>query len=108
GPRRLVTVRGLDRWDAKSDDGKESKAAEGKGVVYKPLDVLADYAASPSDTTTLLLLADKLDNRRRLVSVAKKDGFLVVCASLPRYALPGWIQKRAREHGHAVSAGAAE
>lgn len=108
GPRRLVTVRGLDRWDAKSDDGKESRAAEGKGVVYKPLDVLADYAAAPSDTTTLLLLADKLDNRRRLVSVAKKDGFLVVCASLARYALPGWIQKRAREHGHAVSAGAAE
>lgn len=107
GPRRLVTVRGLDRWDAKSDDGKESKA-EAKGVVYKPLDVLADYTAAPSDTTTLLLIADKLDNRRRLVTAAKRDGFLVVCASLPRYALAGWIQSRVRGHGHSVSAGAAE
>lgn len=108
GPRRLVTVRGLERWDAKADDGKSSKASEGKGVVYKPLDVLADYAAAPSDTTTLLLIADKLDNRRRVVTAAKKDGFLVVCASPPRHALPGWIRQRAREHGHVASAAAAE
>jgi DNA polymerase-3 subunit delta len=107
GPRRLVLVRGLDRWDAKND-AAPSKAAESKGVVHKPLDQLADYAAAPSDTTTLLLLADKLDNRRRLVTAAKKDGFLVVCQSPPRNALPGWIRQRAREDGHAIGAEAAE
>ncbi len=103
GPRRLVTVRSVERWDNKQDaDAQESK------VVHKPLDQLADYAAVAVDSTTLLLIADKLDNRRRLISVAKKEGFLVVCASPPRNVLPGWVQKLAREHGHVLTSGAAE
>src|SRR6185436_12878049 len=39
---------------------------------------------------------------------AKKEGFLVVCASLPPHALPGWLRQRAREHGHALGSEAAE
>lgn len=104
GPRRLVVVRDLERWEGKADEDAE----EARGVVHKPLDQLAEYAAAPSDRTTLLLLADKLDNRRRLVNVARKDGFLVVCAALARGMLPGWIRDRAREHGHKVSARAAD
>jgi DNA polymerase-3 subunit delta len=107
GPRRLVVVRDLERWEAKGDEDADS-GTEAKGVVHKPLDQLADYAAAPSDRTTLLLLADKLDNRRRLVNVARKDGFLVLCAPLVRGMLPGWIRDRAREHGHKVSARAAD
>lgn len=107
GPRRLVVVRDLERWEGKGDDDGE-EAAEAKGVVHKPLDQLAEYAAAPSDRTTLLLLADKLDNRRRLVNVARKDGFLVVCAPLARGMLPGWIRERAREQGHKVSSRAAD
>jgi DNA polymerase III subunit delta len=120
GPRRLVIVRDLERWEGKGDDdaageghasggnGSETKGSEAKGIVHKPLDQLAEYAAAPSDRTTLLLLADKLDNRRRLVNLARKEGFLVVCASLARGVLPGWIRDRAREQGHAVSARAAD
>jgi DNA polymerase III subunit delta len=104
GPRRLVVVRGLERWDAKS----ESESEESASSTTKPLDVLADYAAAPSDRTTLLLVADKIDNRRRLVTAAKKDGCLVLCASLPAYELPGWVRQRAREGGHAMSPRAAE
>jgi DNA polymerase-3 subunit delta len=109
GPRRLVVVRDLERWEAKADDddGSDGKA-EAKGVVHKPLDQLAEYAAAPSDRTTLLLLADKLDNRRRLVNLARKDGFLVVCASLPRAMLAGWVRDRVREHGHSMSVRAAD
>jgi DNA polymerase III subunit delta len=103
GVRRLVTVRGLERWD--KGDAEEK---EGKGVVHKPLDQLAEYAVGAPDTTTLLLLADKLDNRRRLVALAKKEGFLVACSSLPMHALPAWVQKRAREHGHTLGAAAAQ
>jgi DNA polymerase-3 subunit delta len=104
GPRRLVTLRSLERWDNKSD----AEAKEAKGVVHKPLDQLADYAASAVDTTTLLLIAEKIDNRRRLITVARKEGFLVVCASPPRNVLPGWVRQRAREHGHAMTPQAAE
>ena len=60
-----------------------------RAVETAPLDQLAEYASGAPDTTTLLLLADKLDNRRRLVATAKREGFLVVCASLPPHALPG-------------------
>lgn len=102
GVRRLVTVRSLERWD--KGDAEEAPT----GVVHKPLDQLAEYAIGAPDTTTLLLLADKLDNRRRLVSTAKKEGFLVVCASLPPHALPAWLRQRAREHGHALGPNAAE
>jgi DNA polymerase-3 subunit delta len=103
GVRRLVTVRGLERWDKGDAEEKEAK-----GIAHKPLDQLADYAALAPATTTLLLIADKLDNRRRLVAIAKRDGFLVVCASLPAHMLPAWVRQRARERGHALGANAAE
>ncbi len=103
GVRRLVTVRGVERWDKGDAEDKEAK-----GVVHKPLDQLAEYALGAPDTTTLLLIADKLDNRRRLVATAKKEGFLVVCAGLPQHAVPGWIRQRAREHGHGLGPNAAE
>jgi DNA polymerase-3 subunit delta len=102
GVRRLVTVRSLERWDKGDADDKEAK-----GVVQKPLDQLADYAANAPPSTTLLLIADKLDNRRRLMASAKRDGFLVVCAPLPASALGGWVQQRARQHGHPLGSGAA-
>lgn len=104
GVRRLVTVRSLERWDKGDAEDDDSQAR----VLHKPLDQLAEYAASAPDTTTLLLLADKLDNRRRLVATAKKEGFLVVCASLPPHALPAWLRQRAREQGHVLGANAAE
>jgi DNA polymerase-3 subunit delta len=107
GPRRLVVVRDLERWEGKGDDEEDGKS-EAKGVVHKPLDQLAEYAAAPSDRTTLLLLADKLDNRRRLVNQARKDGFLVVCAALPRALLAGWVRGRVKQQGHAISARAAD
>ncbi|HVZ36121.1 MAG TPA: DNA polymerase III subunit delta, partial [Polyangiaceae bacterium] len=106
GPRRLVVVRDLERWEGKGEDEEDGKG-EARGVVHKPLDQLAEYAAAPSDRTTLLLLADKLDNRRRLVNQARKEGFLVVCAALPRAMLAGWVRDRAKQQGHAISARAA-
>lgn len=102
GARRLVIVRSLERWDKGDAEDKEAK-----GVVQKPLDLLADYVGNPPPTTTLLLLAEKLDNRRRLVSIAKRDGFLVQCAPLPVAALGGWLQQRARQQGHPLGSGAA-
>lgn len=107
GPRRLVILRSLERWDAKAD-AEPAAAENAKGVVYKPLDQLADYVAAPVDTTTLLLVADKLDTRRRLVTLAKKAGFLISCESLPRHALPAWIQRSAKRAGHDIAPRAAE
>lgn len=95
---RVVLVRGVERWDA----------GEGGDGDTSPLDRLAEYAKSPVDSTCLVLVAQKLDGRRKLVSLAKKEGFLVDCASLDRKRLPGWIRARAKAKGHALEADVAE
>lgn len=92
--RRFVLIRQLERWD-----GKESKQ---KGV--SALDRLADYAVAPSETTVLVATATKLDKRRRLFTLAKKQGFLVTCDPLGAHELPRWVRDRAKALGHTISA----
>lgn len=102
--RRLVLVRSVERWEGKAtgDDAEaDSKPASSKGGA-SPLDRLAEYAASPSPTTTLLLVASKLDSRRKIMTAAKKNDFLVSCEPLARGALPGWIVREAKMRGHLI------
>lgn len=87
--RRWVLVRSVERWES---------GAEGKGKV-SPLDRLADYVKAPSASSTLVLVATKLDNRRRLVTAAKADGCVVECDALPPKRLPSWIEREVRERG---------
>jgi DNA polymerase-3 subunit delta len=97
-PRRFVLVRSAERWDgAAGDDEGSSKR------VTAPLDVLAEYADNPIDSTCLVISASKLDGRRKLSALAKKRGFLVSCEPLDRASLVPWIEARFRERGHAVS-----
>jgi DNA polymerase-3 subunit delta len=101
-PKRFVLVRGIDRWDAasggeSSDDGK-----------IAPLDTLAAYAAEPIDSTCVVMTADKLDGRRKLSALAKKQGFVVACDVLDARALPEWIIDRAQIKGHAIDRDVAE
>ncbi|HEY6559235.1 MAG TPA: DNA polymerase III subunit delta [Polyangiaceae bacterium] len=96
-PRRLVLVRALERWEGRGESGK------GKGSSSDALDVLAEYAKHPSETTTLLLVASKLDNRRKLVTLAKSEGWLVQCDPLPRGELPLFIERRARVLGNPLA-----
>ncbi|MCW5833155.1 MAG: DNA polymerase III subunit delta [Labilithrix sp.] len=98
--RRVVLVRGLERWDASSADASASGDDDGKAL--PPLDRLAEYAKEPVDTTCLVLVAQKLDGRRKLVTLAKKAGFLVDCATVDGRRLPGWIKQRAEAKGHAI------
>jgi DNA polymerase-3 subunit delta len=100
--RRLVVVRSVERWEPKGEGKPESKART------SPLDRLAEYAAAPSPTTTLVLVAGKLDARRRLVVAAKKEGFAVDCEAPSRGALPSWLVRRAKERGKTLSLGVAE
>jgi DNA polymerase-3 subunit delta len=103
--RRLVMVRGLERWEKKDGDGGDDDApSPKKAKELAPLDALAEYAKAPSDSTVLVLLAVKLHGQRRLVTGAKKGGYLVTCEPLSRRALPGWIEATAREKGHAIDA----
>jgi DNA polymerase-3 subunit delta len=96
--RRFVVVRALERWEGKTGDDTR----------LSPFDRLAEYAEKPISSTCLVLSAGKLDNRRRLAAMAKKAGFLVNCELLDRRALKGWIEKAAKDRGHALEPGVAE
>ncbi len=103
--RRLVILRGAERLDKGGDD--EAPSAK-KGVRVSPLDRLADYVAAPADTGCLLIVGAKLDARRRVVTLAKKQGFFVECAPLRNAALPGFVRDEAKRRGHAIASDVAE
>lgn len=95
-PRRFVLVRGAERWDAAEAD-KTS-----------PFDSLAEYAAAPVETTCMVLVASKLDGRRKLAQAARKQGWTVACEPLDARSLPGWIVERCESKGHAIESEVAE
>jgi DNA polymerase-3 subunit delta len=99
-PRRFVLVRSVERWD-RGDEDADVRAET-------PLDVLADYAKKPIDSTCLVLVADKLDKRRRLAALARKEGFLVECDALPDEQLGSFVSEQCRERGHAIDDAVAE
>jgi DNA polymerase-3 subunit delta len=88
-PRRFVLIRGAERWDA-----GESQIS--------PFERLTEYAATPVDTTCLVVVASKLDGRRKFAGLARKQGFLVACDALDARSLPGWIAQRFEAKGHAA------
>jgi DNA polymerase III subunit delta len=95
--KRVVLVRGLERWDASAGgEGKE----DGK---VAPLDRIAEYAKAPIDSTCLLLVAQKLDGRRKIVALAKKEGFIVDCAQVEGRKVPAWVRQRAKSKGHEIA-----
>ena len=94
-PRRVVIVRQVERWEGKTK--KES-----------PLDQVAAYAQQPSESCLLILVSDKLDKRRRLVSLATKSGFFVDCGGPKPRQLPTFIRDRSLELGHTMDFSVAE
>lgn len=105
--RRFVLARGLERWEKKGveDDDDDKPQAEGKKgkVEVGPLDAIAEYAKAPASSTVLVLSAMKLHAQRKIVTAAKKEGFIVACDAVPRKALPDEIVKMSKERGHAIS-----
>lgn len=110
--RRFVLARGLERWEGrKGDDDDEDEAPPAKGAEGKkggkdagsPLDALADYAKAPIDSTVLVLSATKLHGQRKLMTLAKKENFVVACDPVSRKALPDVVKSFAKERGHDIS-----
>jgi DNA polymerase-3 subunit delta len=95
--RRFVLLRGAERWDTGDGDTKES-----------PFDRLADYAGAPVDSTCLVVVAEKLDGRRKFAVLARKKGFLVSCDPLDDRSLAAWILDRFADKGHAIERETAE
>ena len=97
-PRRLVIVKAVERWeDAAGDKGKASSHSS-----LDAFERIAAYAANPLSSACLVLVASKLDGRRKLASLGRSKGFTVSCEPVPRSALPRFIQREARERGHQI------
>jgi DNA polymerase III subunit delta len=114
-PKRFVLVRGVERWDSARDAGSDEElegaaqsSREEKSGSASPIDKLAAYAASPIDSTCMVLVAEKIDGRRKLAALAKRQGFMVTCEPLEARALVAWIRDRARVKGHPMEQDVAE
>jgi DNA polymerase-3 subunit delta len=95
--RRWVLSRNIQAWETEKSR-KKSPQEDGDGrkkPPLAPLDALGEYVAGADASTVLVLVAFKLDKRRKLYTQAKKSGFLVSCEALRRSELPGWIVDRA-------------
>ncbi|HEX2734377.1 MAG TPA: DNA polymerase III subunit delta [Polyangiaceae bacterium] len=120
---RWVLVRDLERWEGKAsrdakagdetkDDGDETEASESQQVTggqdSGALDQLAAYAQQTAPSCVLVLTAAKLNAKRRLLTQAKKEGFLVSCEPLARNELTGWLMRAAADRGGKLTNGAAD
>ncbi len=93
--RRFVLVRGAERWEGSESD---SSAFE----------KLLAYALAPVESTCMVIVAAKLDGRRKFALAARKGGYIVACDPLDDRALPSWIGERCLRRGHAVDRTVAE
>jgi DNA polymerase-3 subunit delta len=111
--KRWVCVRNIDKWEASSAGGEDeepSRARPSKGAKASESawDKLLAYAEQPNPSTTLVLLASKVDKRRRLVTNAVKGGWFVACDPLGRAELPRWIARRAKARSYPLAPGIEE
>lgn len=98
GRRRVVLVRGVERWDGRGGaEGASRSEKAGKTKAADPFERLGDYAGAPSPETVLILSGAKLDGRRRVMALARTQGFLVSCDPLSRAELPRWVERHAAE-----------
>lgn len=79
-PRRLVTIRDADQLPAAVQD-----------------DLLA-YLRDPAPETCLLLVAEKIDQRRKFFQQFKKTGTLVEFKPLNERDIPGYVKQSLAEH----------
>ncbi len=102
--RRWLLSRNIETWESEK---KSKKSAKSKGPL-PPFDAIAKYAEKADRSTILVLVARKLDKRRKLYTLAKKEGWLVNCETPKRGELPGWINERAKSLGHSISRSVAD
>lgn len=84
-PRRLVVLKGAEKLPA-----RETEA-------------LIPYLKAPSESTTLVVVATKLDGRLKFTQALKERALVVDCAPPPDYQLHAWVREEARRVGVRLS-----
>ena len=93
--RRFVLVRSVERWDSAASSEDDAKRES-------PIERLTGYAQEPIDSTCFVIVAAKLDGRRKLAAIAKKKDFVVACEPLDRRRLAAWVVLQCQGRGHTI------
>lgn len=72
------------------------------------LDGLVGYLEAPSESTCLVMVADKLDGRGKFAKAAKKRKVWVDATPLKGGAIRGFAEREAKSRGHRLASEAAE
>ena len=99
--RKLVTIR--DQSVLTAAQGKESK-------INHQTDQLVAYLQQPCESSVVVfqVMADKLDERRKVVKLLKEQDALIAFQELQENELREWTMKRAEEQGRVIYREAAE
>lgn len=89
-PRRIVVLKNADSLKAKD------------------LEELLPLVETPIDSTTFLILAEKIDSRKKFFKAIEKNGVVVKLDRLPEQQLPGWIQQMSKQLGKDITPQAVE
>ncbi len=71
-------------------------------------DALAAYLEQGPPPSVLVVVAERLDKRRRFHAVLQKSGRVIVCDPLRPGDLPGWVRTRVAREGKKITPDAAE
>ncbi len=77
------------------------KSAE--SLKAKDLEELQNLVDNPIDSTVFVVVADKIDQRKKFFKAVDKNGVLVKLDRLPENQLPVWIQKITKKEGKSIT-----
>ncbi len=102
-PRLVVVVEGVQKWlpHQRDEEREEEPAAD-------PAEEILAYLKDPNPTTTLALVADKLDGRARLTKALKKYALCLECKPVNRADAITWCKAMAKEAEVRLGDGVAE
>jgi len=80
---------------------------EAESLSKDVLDALADYCVSPVESSTLVVIGEKLDGRTRFMQTASKNGTLIECKQLYMNQIPSWVGIESKRQGRQISQDAA-
>lgn len=81
---------------------------EAESLQKEALEILADYCEKPIASSTLVIVAEKLDGRTRFMQVVSKTAAIVECKPLYMEKIPSWINAQVRKGGRQISQDAAQ
>lgn len=81
---------------------------DAENISKNMVEALATYLESPVSSSTLVLVAEKLDGRTKFMQLANKVGTVIECKPLYMDKVPFWINIEVKRQGRQISMDAAK